>query len=427
MTKTEVVEGGEPDANCISISVTTVTGSITGETMLLKVDSSSSIHQFKLFVQKEMHASPEIECGNPRMKTIKEVTPDFQRVFFDGGELTDDQRTLQQCGVKKDSELSFAVRKNVGNKLRGAMRRLGEDFSHRDDCDILGAVLKDLKERFVKGGRGSTDLIDELFDIFDPNFEEMPGVHDGYLTLNKAEGDYIQWAVDEETEGAFPFKTYYGIPAYTSPYHRKHQHVIGQPHPGSLVVRLTGTDFVEGATGYFSPNGQSMACTAHFARQAGTAVYKNATDTQPVGHTTLSAPKDDFAVIAMTVACQTTGQISTNVPVVGETVTRPATYQTGVIGAAVIEKVNKKKFVAREPMPALSKQGDSNSPWSTPGGRTIGIHSAGDPGDGTMSVLRLTKSRVAVLQPRRRSKRLAFDADGAQSAQLKKQKTGETG
>lgn len=163
----------------------------------------------------------------------------------------------------------------------------------------------------------------------------------------------------------------------------------------------SNTEYEEGATGFFSgPNNQSMACTAHFAGQQGTAVHKNATDkTQPAGHTNSSIPKDDVAAVVMRVGCQSTGQITTNIPAVGETVTRPATYQSGVINAAVIEDVNPKRFVAREQqMPAISKKGDSNAPWNTPGGRTIGIHATGDPADGTVSVLRLTNSRVDMLE-----------------------------
>lgn len=230
---TEVEAQPETEEQPISISVTTLTGSITGKTMRLEVDSSLSIHQLKLLVQEKAHAAPEIECG-PKRKSTKQVTTDFQRVFFGDNELVDDKRTLQHYGVERGSGLFFAVGKTVGNKLRGAMHRLDDSFSYRNDCDILGSVLRDLKARFRRGGRGSTELTDELFGVFDPKFENLRGVHDGYLTLAKKEGgkgDYIQWVVDEDVEGSFQFKTYYGIPAYTRLHRRKNQRLTDEPVP----------------------------------------------------------------------------------------------------------------------------------------------------------------------------------------------------
>ena len=224
----------------ISIRVTTLTGSITGNVMQLEVDSSLSVRQFKFTVQEKAHDRPDVECG-PTRPANKQVTPDFQRVFVNGAELTDDEKTLQQVGVKNDSELFFAVRKGLGKKLRGAMRGLDDTFPQHNDCDILGSVLRNLKGRWA--GDGSTELLDELYEIFDADFEDLEGVRDGCLTLNKeggGTGDYIQWAVDEEVPGSFPFKTYYGIPAYTRPYSRQYQALVGHPHPRPLVVTQAG-------------------------------------------------------------------------------------------------------------------------------------------------------------------------------------------
>lgn len=116
-----------------------------------------------------------------------------------------------------------------------------------------------------------------------------------------------------------------------------------------------------------------------------------------VFRTVLSIPEHDFAAVAMYVNCETTGSISTSSIVVGDLVSRPATFQSAAIQGAVIEDVYQTRFVAYEPaQPATSKSGDSNAPWTTPGGRTIGIHTSGDPASGSVSALRLDVKREYV-------------------------------
>ena len=131
----------------------------------------------------------------------------------------------------------------LGNKLHRAILGLEDtpkSFSGVGDCEILASVLGNLKERMLDPDKREGNLRDALYGIFNPNFNQIEGVHGGCLTLNKERGEekssYIHWAVDEEVKGACPFKTYYGIPVYRRVYTRQKQHLIGEPHPGSLVV-----------------------------------------------------------------------------------------------------------------------------------------------------------------------------------------------
>jgi len=103
---------GEVAEHLISVNVTTLTGSITGQVKLLKVDSSLTIHEFKLLVQREEHDFPE-EWG-PKRRTINGVTTDYQRVFLGENELVTGEETLQNCGIKEYSDLVFGVGKSLG-------------------------------------------------------------------------------------------------------------------------------------------------------------------------------------------------------------------------------------------------------------------------------------------------------------------------
>jgi len=74
--------------------------------------------------------------------------------------------------------------------------------------------------------------------VFRPKFEKLSGVQDGYFRLTKQggeNGDYVQWVVYENKVGSFPFKTYYGIPAYTRLRGRKFKNMTGLSHPASLL------------------------------------------------------------------------------------------------------------------------------------------------------------------------------------------------
>lgn len=134
----------------LQIFVTTLTGSITGEAMKpVVVDDRLTIHKFKHFVQENVaHTNSLGQRGNPTMKILKGVSPDFQRAFLNGVELENDSKTLEQCGVKKGSKLSFAVHKTLGDKLRRAMWGIEDtpgSLSGTGDCEILAAVLGTLK------------------------------------------------------------------------------------------------------------------------------------------------------------------------------------------------------------------------------------------------------------------------------------------
>ena len=133
----------------------------------------------------------------------------------------------------KDSKLFFAVPKMLGNKLRSTMLRLEDaasstiDYSGVGDCDILGSVLRNMKERVLDPEKRVGPLCEALYKLFTPNLESIEGIHGRYLTLNKEIGkeksDYIHWAVDEAFQGACPFTTYYGIPVYLRIHRRKTQ------------------------------------------------------------------------------------------------------------------------------------------------------------------------------------------------------------
>jgi hypothetical protein len=70
----------------------------------------------------------------------------------------------------------------LGSKLRRAIRQIGEDFSEVGDSEILAAVLCDLKGRMLGRDLKGADLLDRLYDIFDTDFGDFEGVHDGCLT-----------------------------------------------------------------------------------------------------------------------------------------------------------------------------------------------------------------------------------------------------
>lgn len=158
-------------------------------------------------------------------------------------ELETHSKALQESGVKQNSKLSFAVCKRLGNKLRRAVLGLEDipkSFSTVGDCEILASVLGLLNERTLDPDKREGSIRDAIYEIFNPDFNKIEGVHDGCLTLNKERGEeknsYINWAVDEEIKGVCPFKTYYEIPVYPRVYTHQKQHLIGEPHPGSLVA-----------------------------------------------------------------------------------------------------------------------------------------------------------------------------------------------
>lgn len=265
--------------------MTTITGSITGsETLELDVDPSSTVLDVKLRAQ-DLSTIDKDQRLNPKMDTIKGVVPDFQRLFSGDVELRDDS-TLKECRVKESSDLRFAVGKKMGIQLRAMMRRLREpeDLSNTSDCTVLSMVLGELKNRMQDPNQHEGQLLDKLYDLFDIDFGAIPNVKDGALTLEKGwsvggeESDYIFWEFFALNEDPPPFKTCFGIPVFTTLYTMKPQYLAGGPNPGSLVVH-SGRGVIEtGAQGYFGGAGnRKMGCTAHFAKEPGTRIFRNST------------------------------------------------------------------------------------------------------------------------------------------------------
>ena len=235
------------------ISVVTINGSITGTILSLTVDPKMSVTNFKLLVQNSSNTTHE-QRGPLRRMSKKGISSEFSRAFIDGHEMVDDDSTLEMNGVKKDSIITFAVGKTLGNKLRRCMRKIGEDFSGVGDSEILAACLRDLFERLINRGPKRGMLMDELYEVFDTDFDDFEGVHEGYLTEHTEDGtngSYIQWLVEEKVDKSFPFKTHFGIPVYTRLYRRMEQSIVGHPHPGSLVAgpRLASTGYFGGPSG----------------------------------------------------------------------------------------------------------------------------------------------------------------------------------
>lgn len=85
--------------------------------MSLTVDGSLSVQELKLLVQGKEGPPPE-QRGPSKIgkKTVQVVSPDFQRVFFDGRELEEDDSTLEECGVKEDSALAFCGGQGLGEE-----------------------------------------------------------------------------------------------------------------------------------------------------------------------------------------------------------------------------------------------------------------------------------------------------------------------
>ena len=218
--------------------------------MTLTVEPNLSVNDLKLLVQSKAVATPE-QRGPSRRVSKTGITSEYSRVFLDGRELVDDDSILGTCGVKEDSVIAFAVGKTMGNKLRSAMRQIGEDFSAVDDSKVLAAVLHDLKRRMLGGDPKGARLLDALYRIFDTNFKAYEGVHDGCLTPYNADresGDYIQWLVEENVADSFPFQTFFGIPVYTRLRNRQTQSIVGQAHPRSLTAGTADPNSFAGIT-----------------------------------------------------------------------------------------------------------------------------------------------------------------------------------
>ena len=169
----------------------------------MTVDPNQTVLGLKLLVQGTDHT----RRGPNRNVSRNRVTSEFSRVFLDGHELVDDESTLAACGVKAGSAISFAVGKKAGNKLRKAMRQIGQEFAKGGDNEILAAVLRDLQGRMLgEDQKKGAELLNELYDIFDTDFVAFAVVHDGCLTPFNADGGNganMQWLVEEKVEGSF--------------------------------------------------------------------------------------------------------------------------------------------------------------------------------------------------------------------------------
>lgn len=220
--------------NLEQIRLTTITGSITGdETLELEVDLNSTVHHIKLLAQDASSIGKD-ERLNPGMNAIKGVVPDFQRLFCGDDELQDD-RTLKECRVKQSSILRFAVWKKMGIQLRTIMGRLREeprDLSNESDCTVLSTVLDELKDRTQDRERHDGELRDKLYDLFDVDFDALPNVKDGCLTLTKGynveeESNFVFWEFFYVNCNPPPFKSCFCIPVVTTLYTMEPQHLVG--------------------------------------------------------------------------------------------------------------------------------------------------------------------------------------------------------
>ena len=222
----------------MEVRVITPTGSITGTTKSLSVDPKMSVGDLKISVQN-IAEFPHEQRGPLRRVSRKGISFDFSRAFLDGRELLDDETSLEMSGLSQHSVVSFGVGKLLGKQLLRAMSQIEEDCSHVGDNEILATCLQKLHEYTLGGEDKGGVLSDKLYDIFDTEFSEFENVHEGWLTafnVDRTNGAYMQWHVEEIVTGSFPFKTFFGIPVYTSKYDRTPQHISGQPHPHALGV-----------------------------------------------------------------------------------------------------------------------------------------------------------------------------------------------
>jgi len=98
----------------------------------------------------------------------------------------------------------------------------------------------------------------------------MEGVKEGCLHFDSDMHSHVFWLVDEIDDGAYPFKTCYGIPVSTRMYRFQKQSgsIQGLANPTSLI----GTNGGTGKQRYFASLSR-MACCAHFSGNTGTRIY----------------------------------------------------------------------------------------------------------------------------------------------------------
>lgn len=231
----------------VQLKIITIDGSITKVTTPFEVDPSVSVLSMKLLVQARDPIPPRERHTPPLINNFMDDTtlhPDFSRMFCNGVELEEDQKTLEESGVVDGDTIRFAVSASLAEDLRKCLSALikkypedeitnTSDDDKRDDMILSFFLDLDLQrgleieadslriekafergEGFTppaeknKNWLGSDEVEKELYKIFDPKVLPVR-----LYQLTKADGksQYIGFAVEAKKTN-YRYKACYGIP-----------------------------------------------------------------------------------------------------------------------------------------------------------------------------------------------------------------------
>ena len=286
----------------VQLNIITIDGSITKETTVLEnVDPSLTVLSVKILIQGKDSVPPQQRDTPPYTvqttastdngKKQRQLHPDFERMFCNGKELVEDEKTLEDYGVEDGSCIRFAVSSSLAAELRTVLSTLIKKYpeddiiseanasdDHKRDELLLGFVMNLYLKSYTRvrdAGRrrrearsrgenvevpaknnnllGPTAMQKELYKIFDPSV--LP-VRFYLLSGGGVDGntEYMGFKV-EANKTNYRYKTCYGIPVTLSFSNRKPQLALqAGPETRNWAV-----------PGFVTQDGTKMACTKHWA------------------------------------------------------------------------------------------------------------------------------------------------------------------
>ena len=232
---------------------------------------------------------------------------------------------------------------------------------------------------------------DVVGDVLEGNvLMEIQGINDFTVVLV---GSKPSWLVcPKSKESIVSPATYLGRTIYIERSDR-----VDQVRPGE-VISSTSFPGVVGSGGYTTTCGQVMICVDHFTSLGG--VIHDAYGTV-VGITTrMSAQLAEVTMNANAVQANPHygKPVRSNV-VSGQTLCRDPTFQTPAITGTIVRDQGSKWILQAAPGPVVSRAGDSNMVWDSPGGtHAVGVHNSFRADDRSMSVYKLCRSRAVLEQ-----------------------------
>lgn len=273
------------DDDIIQLNIITIGGSITGDmTVLENLDVSWTVLGAKIFIQGQDSVPPHQRDSAPHVQVAATIAspddgnnkrphPDFARMFCNGEELVEDEKTLAEYGVEDDSRINFAVPNSLAADLRKVWSTLIEKYpeddiikmsasasgEHQRDDLILGFVMnlylkinlraKDASDCLLEALRrgeevknpvknkqliGPTAMQNELYKIFE---SKARPVRFSFISGSGMDGktEYMGFKV-EANKTNYRYKTCYGIPVALSFSNRIKQSRTGKDELGGSRI-----------------------------------------------------------------------------------------------------------------------------------------------------------------------------------------------